>query len=83
MILKDQSFCPACGTMLEERKLENEGMAPYCPACAAFRFPQYNVAVSMIVRIAPRAIFSLSSSMDDLSITSSSVIERLFGRGGK
>ena len=50
MILKDQSFCPACGTALEERELENEGMVPYCPKCAFFRFPQFNVAVSMIVR---------------------------------
>ena len=50
MILKDQAFCPACGTALEERHLEGEGTVPYCVHCAAFRFPQYNVAVSMIVR---------------------------------
>jgi NAD+ diphosphatase len=50
MILKDQAFCPACGSALVERALEGEGMVPYCGQCAAFRFPQYNVAVSMIVR---------------------------------
>lgn len=50
MMLKDQSFCPACGTRLEEKPLEGEGNVPFCPACNAFRFPQYNVAVSMIVR---------------------------------
>ncbi len=37
-----------CGTKLEIRELENEGMIPFCPKCEAFRFPQYNVAVSMI-----------------------------------
>ena len=50
MILKDQAFCPACGTKLVEKALEGEGMVPWCEACAAFRFPQFNVAVSMIVR---------------------------------
>ena len=49
-MLKDQSFCPACGARLEERALEGEGNVPFCAACGAFRFPQYNVAVSMIVR---------------------------------
>ena len=42
------TFCRMCGTKLEIRELENEGMIPYCPKCEAFRFPQYNVAVSMI-----------------------------------
>ena len=50
MILKDQSYCPACGVKLVERSLDGEGLVPYCEQCAAFRFPQYNVAVSMIVR---------------------------------
>ncbi|MBO4884548.1 MAG: NUDIX domain-containing protein [Clostridia bacterium] len=47
---EDQSYCPACGARLVERPLEREGLVPYCERCAAFRFPQYNVAVSMIVR---------------------------------
>ena len=31
------------------KELENEGIVPYCPSCGAFRFPQFNVAVSMVV----------------------------------
>ncbi len=46
----DQLFCPACGTRLTEKALPREGLVPYCQRCATFRFPQYNVAVSMIVR---------------------------------
>lgn len=42
-------FCRECGTKLEPRELEHEGVVPYCPTCGQFRFPQYNVAVSMIV----------------------------------
>ena len=49
-MLKDQMFCPACGAKLVEKPLEREGLVPYCERCAAFRFPKYNVAVSMIVR---------------------------------
>ena len=42
------NYCRECGTKLELRELEHEGMVPYCPSCDTFRFPQYNVAVSMI-----------------------------------
>ena len=42
-------FCRECGTALVPKELENEGIVPYCPKCGQFRFPQYNVAVSMIV----------------------------------
>ena len=49
-MLKDQGFCPACGAKLIEKPLDGEGVVPFCENCAAFRFPQYNVAVSMIVR---------------------------------
>lgn len=42
-------FCRECGTELVPKKLENEGIVPYCPTCGQYRFPQYNVAVSMIV----------------------------------
>lgn len=41
--------CQECGTKLIEKELENEGIVPYCPSCEQFRFPLYNVAVSMIV----------------------------------
>ncbi len=50
MILKDQSYCPACGAKLTERPLAGEGMVPYCDTCGDYRFPKYNVAVSMVVR---------------------------------
>ena len=43
-------YCPECGTRLIEKLLENEGMVPYCENCGQYRFPKYNVAVSMIVR---------------------------------
>lgn len=49
-MLKDQGFCPACGAKLIEKPLDGEGVVPFCENCAAFRFPQYNVAVSMITR---------------------------------
>ena len=42
-------FCRMCGTALELRETEHEGMVPFCPLCEEFRFPQYNTAVSMIV----------------------------------
>ncbi|MBE6027204.1 MAG: NUDIX domain-containing protein [Clostridiales bacterium] len=43
------NYCRECGTKLVPRELENEGIVPYCPSCGQYRFPQYNVAVSMIV----------------------------------
>ena len=43
------SYCPKCGALLTEKELEHEGIVPFCPACGEFRFPMYNVAVSMIV----------------------------------
>ena len=42
-------YCRMCGTALELRETEHEGIVPFCPACEEFRFPQYNIAVSMIV----------------------------------
>ena len=42
-------FCRECGTKLVPKELENEGIVPYCPNCGQYRFPQYNVAVIMIV----------------------------------
>ena len=42
-------FCRECGTELVPKELENEGVVPFCPSCGQYRFPQYNVAVSMIV----------------------------------
>lgn len=42
-------FCHECGTKLMQKELENEGIIPFCPKCKVYRFPVYNVAVSMIV----------------------------------
>jgi len=39
-----------CGHVLVEKYLENEGMIPYCEHCQEFRFPMFNVGVSMIVK---------------------------------
>jgi len=44
-----QKHCFECGSELIERELEGEGIVPYCPKCEQYRFPMYNVAVSMIV----------------------------------
>lgn len=45
----DYKFCQVCGTALTGRELGQEGVVPFCTTCDAFRFPLYNVAVSMIV----------------------------------
>ena len=42
-------YCEECGNKLIIKYLDNEGDIPYCPSCKAYRFPKYNVAVSMIV----------------------------------
>ncbi len=44
-----QKHCHECGAALIERELEEEGIVPYCPECGQYRFPMYNVAVSMVV----------------------------------
>ena len=44
-----EKYCRECGAALIEKELKNEGIVPFCPDCGEFRFPMYNVAVSMIV----------------------------------
>ena len=44
-----QKHCTECGAELTVKELSGEGEVPYCPACGQYRFPMYNVAVSMIV----------------------------------
>lgn len=44
-----QKHCFECATALIEKEMEEEGIVPYCPKCQQYRFPMYNVAVSMIV----------------------------------
>lgn len=41
-------FCQECGTQLIEKELKDEGKVPFCLPCDSFRFPTYNVAVSII-----------------------------------
>ena len=41
--------CVECGESLIKKELEGEGIIPYCPKCKEFRFPFFNVAVSMVV----------------------------------
>ena len=42
----EMKHCFECGTKLEMKELEGEGMVPFCPHCNTFRFPMFNVAVS-------------------------------------
>lgn len=42
--------CLECGSKLESREHEEEGLVPYCVDCDDYRFPVFNTAVSMIVR---------------------------------
>ena len=41
--------CMECGAQLITKELDNEGRIPFCPSCQEFRFPMFNVAVSMVV----------------------------------
>lgn len=45
----EEKYCEKCGSKLIEKELEDEGIIPFCENCNEFRFPMYNVAVSMIV----------------------------------
>lgn len=42
-------YCIHCGTKLELKELEHEGIIPYCPNCKEYRFKMFNTAVSMII----------------------------------
>ncbi len=46
---KSMEYCMFCGTKLQERKLDGEGIIPYCEKCGEYRFPVFSTAVSMIV----------------------------------
>ena len=48
--MESMNYCVQCGTKLIEKELVGEGMVPYCTSCQEFRFPYFNVAVSMIVK---------------------------------
>lgn len=42
-------YCRNCGQKLSLRFCENEGLIPYCDKCEKYVFPQFGVAVSMVV----------------------------------
>lgn len=42
-------YCPVCGEKLALYLHDQEGLIPYCKHCGEFRFPQFAVAVSMVV----------------------------------
>ena len=42
-------FCEECGTKLEPKYLDGEGMIDYCSNCQKFVFKKYSVAVILIV----------------------------------
>ncbi len=42
-------YCRNCGQKLSLRYLKNEGLVPYCNDCETYMFPQFSVAVSMVV----------------------------------
>ena len=42
-------YCRECGQKLTLRFCENEGLIPYCGTCQSYIFPQFPVAVSMVV----------------------------------
>lgn len=44
-----QKHCFECGNELIHKELAGEGIIPFCPNCNEYRFPLYNIAVSMIV----------------------------------
>ncbi len=43
------NYCMVCGTELHRKPHGEEGQVPYCDSCAAFRYPVFNTAVSLIV----------------------------------
>lgn len=42
-------FCTECGEQLTLMFATGEGLVPYCKKCGKFRFPQYSIAVIMVV----------------------------------
>ena len=45
----EMNYCMQCGTKLQLRRHESEGIIPYCDGCQDWRFPVFNTAVSMII----------------------------------
>lgn len=49
-VTSDEKFCPICGTRLTTKEQPEDGLVPWCPTCNEYRYPKFNVAVSVIVQ---------------------------------
>lgn len=45
----NMKHCIECGTKLQTKYLDNEGIIPYCTTCEQLRFPVFSTAVSVII----------------------------------
>ncbi len=58
-------YCKECGEKLSLRFCENEGLIPYCSKCEAYMFPQFSVAVSMVVTTRAQNKILLAKHVED------------------
>ena len=58
-------YCRNCGQKLSLRFCENEGLVPYCNQCENYMFPQFSVAVSMVVTNRAQDKILLAKHADD------------------
>ena len=58
-------YCRNCGEKLSLRFCENEGLVPYCNKCENYMFPQFSVAVSMVVTNRTQDKVLLAKHADD------------------
>ncbi len=58
-------YCRHCGQKLSLRFCENEGLIPYCNTCESYMFPQFSVAVSMVVTNRAQDKILLAKHADD------------------
>ena len=59
------SYCPECGEKLIVKYAEGEGIVPFCKNCGVFRFPQYAVAVSMVVTNRAKILLAKHCGQDE------------------
>ncbi len=58
-------YCTECGEKLSLVFRDDEGLVPYCNKCQEYRFPQYNMAVSMVVTNREKNKILLAKHKDD------------------
>ena len=63
-------YCRHCGQKLSLRFCENEGLIPYCNTCESYMFPQFSVAVSMVVTNRTQDKILLAKHADDEDLSS-------------